>query len=153
EDLSEKTLTLLRQRLERALDQAPMALRERSLYAGRDSQHQIFLIMCRIRADRYHKIRNVLLEPLAEAGAPAQASTTTYTVISEDFVCYQDHLTMPLPHRSDAAALLEGNETGQFEVKATLALDLKPWLEREADLEDLEESRSLPREGVLKSIV
>jgi hypothetical protein len=153
EDLAGRTLTLLRQRLERALDQAPSALRERSLYAGRDSQHQIFLIMCRIRADRFHKIRELLLEPLGEAGAPAQASTTTYTVISEDFVCYQDHLTTPAPRRSDGAALLQGSETGQFEAKGTLALDLKPWLEGAAELEELKESKSLPREGVLKSIV
>jgi hypothetical protein len=109
--------------------------------------------MCRIREDRFHQIRNALLEPLGEAGAPAQASTTTYTVISEDFVCYQDHLAMSPPIRSDPIALLQGSETAQFEVKSSLSAPLKPWFEKKLPLDQLKDSKSLPNDGVLKSIV
>lgn len=152
-DLDVEKFRLLRQRLERALDQAGPVLRERSLYTGEFGQHQIFLVMCRIREGHFHKIRSALLEPLGEAGAPAEATTTTYTVISEDFVCYQDRLAIPSPRSSDATALLKGSETGQFEVKGSLAAPLKPWLEKKAALDKLTNSKSLPNEGVLKSIV
>lgn len=143
----------LRRRLETTLDKASGVVRERSLYTGELGQRELFLVMCRIKQGSFQRVRTDFLEPLGAAAAMADASTTTYPVVSDDFLCFQDELAVPDPPQPDVHSLLQGHESGQFEVKGSLAAPLDPWLRDGIPLEQLAASKSYPLRGVLKSVV
>lgn len=140
-------------RLARALDQAMTSglLVERSLYTGHRGQRELFLMLCRIEHRRFHDLRKGLLEPVGVAVAPiAEARTTTFPVVSEDFLSFQDEVALEEADRVDVEALLRGHETSVFEIKGSLFSPLNPWLEHG---KELEESKEMPLKGVLKAIV
>jgi hypothetical protein len=148
----DETRARLRHRLESTLDKLSPMIRERSLYEGEFGQRELFLVMCRIKQNHFQRVRRELLEPLGQAGAVADARLTTYPVVSDDFICFQDRLAAPAVDHPDVTALLQGHETGQFEVKGSLATPIDDWLRDGKPIEDLGEKSSLTK-SVLKAVV
>lgn len=145
-----KTYGQVTGRLARAIDKTDLLV-ERSVYKGRGGQRELFLVICRIEHKRFHELRKGLLEPMGDAVAPiADTRTTTFPVVSEDFLCFQDLIALEEADRAEVSALLEGDETSLFEVKASLFSPLDPWLK---EGKELEESKDLPLKGALKAIV
>ncbi len=146
-----RTRNLATGRIKKALDGAKDLLVERSLYTGRNGQRELYLVMCRIEHRRFHELREKLLEPIGEAVAPIRGTrTTTFPVVSEAFLFFDDRVHLDEPDPPDVEVLLSGHETSRLEVKGALFSVLDPWLK---EGKDLEESAAMPMKGVMKAIV
>jgi hypothetical protein len=136
-------------RLSRALDKAGSLLLERSLYAGQPGQRELFLLICRVRYQDFHRIRHEMLEPIWEATANAQTRTTTHPVVSRSLPCYADDLAVPAVSRPNVDALLQDPENQHFEVKGSAFAPLHEWLTKRQKLKEIP---TFPDDGVLRAI-
>jgi hypothetical protein len=146
----EEDLARFRDRLCKWLDKSKERLHERSLYVGDAGQKQQFLVMCLIAHRDFHRIREWLIEPIADAVGTGHTHATTYPVASSDLVCFEERIELPSENRADVTSLMSSHELSRFEVKASLLAPLDPWLKSD---KPLSEQPAWPLKSVLKGIV
>jgi len=140
EDLEEKLLTLI--------DEA--GVDEPSLYEG--SGFGRFIVMGRSQADNFFAITE-LAGAINDLGINNSLVARPYTHVCSErgvLACIDQLPAKATQDRVDLEELLSQPESEELEVKATLKLDIAPWL---ATSQDLESKDVVANNGVIKAIV
>ena len=111
----------------------------------------LFLLMYRVSFEHFHSLRRGFLQRIHEIAGGADASATTFAIVSDDVKCFVDALPEDFDDSStrDYLELLASDESHDFEVKGSVSARLTPWLN---EGKDLKENSSFFRDTILKTI-
>lgn len=123
---------------------------EPSLYGG--SGFGGFIVMGRSQPDNFFAIPE-LAGAINDLGINDSLTARPYTHVCSEkgvLVCVDQLPTKAVQDKVDLGELLSGPESEELEVKATLKLNLAPWLSSSAELESHD---SVANNGVIKAVV